>query len=144
MQDEKSETTVVKETTENPVQKNIYVKKTENTVTEDHRGIIKAKKIIYYILGVIQALLICRFILKLLGANPVNAFVQTIYSVTNVLLWPFSGIFRTAVSAGIETKSYMEPAAVIAMIVYALVTWGIVRLIVILNSSGKNSSHNSI
>ncbi|MHB1153078.1 MAG: YggT family protein [Eubacteriales bacterium] len=141
MQDEKSKTTVVKETTEIPVQKNIYVKTTENTITEDRRGINKAKKIIYYMLGVIEALLICRFILKLLGANPVNTFVQIIYSVTGVLLWPFSGIFRTAVSAGIETKSYIEPAVIIAMIIYALVTWGIVRLIVILNSPGKNRNN---
>jgi len=141
MQDEKSKTTVVKETTEIPVQKNIYVKKTENTITEDRRGINKAKRIIYYILGVIESLLICRFILKLLGANPINTFVQIIYSVTDALLWPFYSIFSTFVSPGIETESYLEPAAVIAMIVYALVTWGIVRLIVILNSSGKNRNN---
>jgi len=140
MKDEKIETTVVRETVENPVQKNIYVKKTENTVTADNSGIKKAKKIIYYILGVIEALLIVRFILKLLGANPANTFSGIIYSVTDVLLWPFSGIFRAAVSAGIETKSYIEPAVIIAMIVYALVTWGIVKLIDILHSAGKKNS----
>ncbi len=141
MNDEKRETTVVKETIENPVQQNVYVKKTENTVISDNSGIKRTKRIIYYILGVIESLLICRFILKLLGANPINTFVQIIYSVTDALLWPFYSIFSTFVSPGIETESYLEPAAVIAMIVYALVTWGIVRLIVILTSD-KNRNHN--
>ena len=48
---------------------------------------------------------------------------------------PFSGIFRSAVTTGIETKSFMEPATIIAMIVYAIVGWGIVKLIEIMKKS---------
>lgn len=107
----------------------------KTVVGKTGQGNLKARKIVYYLLGVIEILLACRFVLRLLGANPANAFVQIIYSITNVLLWPFSGIFRSAVTTGIETKSIMEPATLIALIVYAIVAWGIVKLIEILKKS---------
>ena len=98
-------------------------------------GNLKARRIVYFILGIVEILLAARFVLKLLGASTGNAFVQFIYSITDALLWPFSGIFRTAVNTGIETKSIMEPATIIAVIVYAVVAWGIVKLIEILKKS---------
>jgi len=107
----------------------------KTVVAESGQGSLKAKKIVYYLLGIVEILLACRFILRLLGANPVNTFVKIIYSITNALLWPFSGIFRSAVTTGIETKSFMEPATIIAMIVYAIVGWGIVKLIEIMKKS---------
>ncbi len=99
------------------------------------QGNLKARRIVYFILGIVEVLLAARFVLKLLGASTGNAFVQLIYTVTDALLWPFSGIFRTAVSTGIETESVMEPATIIAVIVYAIVAWGIVKLIEILKKS---------
>lgn len=89
---------------------------------------LKLKKIVYYILGVLEVLLVFRLILKLLGANPSSSFVSIIYTVSRILLAPFSGIFRTAVTEGLETQSVLEPANIIAMIVYALIAYGIVRL----------------
>jgi hypothetical protein len=93
------------------------------------RGNLKARKIVYYIAGVLEVLLACRFVLKLLGANTQSLFVSIIYTVSQVFLAPFTGIFRAAVTKGIETQSVLEPATVIAMIVYALIAYGIVRLI---------------
>jgi hypothetical protein len=98
-------------------------------------GNMKARKLVYYLLGIIEILLACRFVLRLLGANPGNAFVKFIYSASNIFLWPFSGIFRSAVTTGIETESVMEPATIIAVIIYALAAWGIVKLIAILKNS---------
>jgi len=112
----------------------------KTVVGKTGQGNLKARKIVYYLLGIVEILLACRFILRLLGANPVNEFVKIIYSITNVLLWPFSGIFRSAVTTGIETKSYMEPATIIAIIVYAIIGWGIVKLIEILKKSGMPKS----
>lgn len=86
----------------------------------------KIRKIIYYFLGVLEVLLAFRFIFKLLGANPLSPFVSFIYALTKVFLYPFVGIFRTSV---IETQAVFEPATIISMIVYALIAWGIVRLI---------------
>lgn len=99
------------------------------TTVKDSTWSPNAARIVYYILGVLEALLGIRLVLKLLGANPKSAFVSFIYTVTGVLLAPFNGIFRTAVTSGIETKSILEPANIIAMLIYALIAWGIVKLI---------------
>lgn len=107
----------------------------KTVVGEMGQGNLRARKIIYYLLGIVEILLAFRFILRLLGANPGNAFVNILYSVTTFLLWPFSGIFSTAVTTGLETKSYFEPATIIAMIVYGIVAWGIVKLIRIMKKS---------
>lgn len=50
----------------------------------------------------------------------------------------FIGIFSTAVSKCIETKSVLESPLIIAMIVYALLAWGIIALINI-SSNHKDS-----
>jgi hypothetical protein len=41
----------------------------------------------------------------------------------------FGAIFRSAVTKGVETQSVMEPSTVIAIIVYAIIGYGVVRLI---------------
>jgi hypothetical protein len=87
------------------------------------------KKIVYYLLGVLEALLAFRFIFKLLGANPGSTFVSLIYTISGAFLAPFNSIFRAAVNKGIETESVLEPTTIIAMIVYALIAYGVVKLI---------------
>jgi hypothetical protein len=101
----------------------------------ENEGNLKARKIIYYILGVFEVLFAFRLVFKILGANPGSSFVGNIYSVTNIFLAPFVGIFRGAVTKGIETQSVLEPPLIIAMIVYALIAWGIVKLIAIGNKN---------
>lgn len=110
----------------------------ETIIKKADHGNLKARKIVYYILGVLETLFAFRLILKLLGANPQSIFVSFIYTLSKVFLLPFTGIFRTAVVNGIETQSVFEPANIIAMIVYALIAWGIVKLIEI-----SKTSHNT-
>lgn len=93
------------------------------------QGNLRARRIVNYIAGLLEILLACRLVFKLLGANPQSPFVSVIYSASHPLILPFVGIFRPAVGNGVETQSVVEPGTIIAMIVYALVTWGIVRLI---------------
>ena len=90
---------------------------------------------IYFILGVIEILLAFRLILKLMGANVISAFVQSVYGLTSIFVYPFEGIFRRAYAPGVETTSVLEPATVVALIVYAIIAWGIVKLVRI--SSGE-------
>ncbi|MDR3543800.1 MAG: YggT family protein [Desulfosporosinus sp.] len=92
-------------------------------------GNLQARKIVYYILGVLEVLFAFRLVFKLLGANPQSSFVSFIYTVSQAFLSPFSGIFRSAVTKGFEAQSVLEPTTIIAMIVYAVVAWGIVKLI---------------
>jgi len=101
----------------------------EGAVIKTDHGNLKARKIVYYILGVLEVLFAFRLVFKLLGANPQSLFVSFIYSVSQAFLIPFTGIFRSAVTKGIEAQSVLEPTTIIAMIVYAIIAWGIVKLI---------------
>jgi hypothetical protein len=104
------------------------IKKTETP------GQIKTRRIIFYLLGILEILFAFRLVFKVLGANPESSFVSIIYSVTTLFLAPFYGIFRMAVTDGIETQSVLEPALIIAMIVYAALAWGISKFIDIMNN----------
>ena len=96
-----------------------------------------SKRIVYYILGVVEVLLAFRLVFKLLGANPASAFVSGIYTLSNIFLSPFTGIFRTASTRGVETQAVLEPATLVAMIVYAVIGWGIVKLIEIMKTTSQ-------
>ena len=52
-----------------------------------------------------------------------------IYSLTGIFIMPFNGIFRQATATGVETTAVLEPATLVAIIVYAVLAWGIVALI---------------
>lgn len=106
----------------------------KNNLMKENEGNIKIRRIIYYILGVLQVLFAFRLVFKVLGANPENVFVAIMYSVTNLFLAPFEGIFRTSVTKGIETQSVLEPSLIIAMIVYAILAWSIIILIDIIHN----------
>lgn len=90
---------------------------------------IKARKVTYYILGAMETLFAFRLIFKVLGANPESPFVNVIYSITAIFLAPFKGIFRSAVTDGIETQAILEPHLIIGMVSYAVLAWGIIKLI---------------
>jgi len=106
----------------------------ESSLKKDDQKDFKTRKIIYYILGLLEVLFAFRLVFKVLGANPQSTFVSIIYSVTNLFLAPFNGIFRVAVTKGIETQSVLEPTLIIAMLVYAALAWGIVKLIDIISN----------
>ena len=84
---------------------------------------------IWYIYGVIAILLALRFVLKLTGANSTNGFVSFIYSLTNVLSAPFRSIFGTTAVDTQTTTSVFEPSILVAIAVYALIAWGIGKLL---------------
>lgn len=91
--------------------------------------------IIYFFLGLLEILLAFRLVLKMMGASSASAFVRIIYDITNIFIMPFEGIFRQGITEGIETTAVFEPSTLFALIVYALLAWGIVKLVRI--SSGE-------
>src|SRR3990167_1586226 len=91
--------------------------------------------LVYYFFGVLDALLAFRLIFKLAGASMGSSFVNLIYGVTGFFIMPFEGIFRRGFAQGVETTSVLEPSTLVAIVVYALLAVGIVKLIRI--SSGE-------
>ena len=89
------------------------------------KPIYKGIQIIWYLLGLIEALLAFRFILKILGANALSGFVGLIYSITQFLAAPFLSIFGKTQIKGVV----LEWTTLIAMLVYLFLAWAIVRLL---------------
>src|ERR1700730_15426584 len=54
---------------------------------------IKLTRAIYLVFGLIEALLLIRFVLKALGANAEAGFAQFIYGITGARVAPFLGLF---------------------------------------------------
>jgi uncharacterized membrane protein len=94
---------------------------------------------IYLIFGVLEVLLAFRFVLKLLGANHSSGFVDFVYNLSAIFVAPFAGIFNTSIANGAVTTSVFEPATLVALIVYALLAWGIVALIRVI--SGRQQEY---
>ncbi len=87
------------------------------------------ENIVWFIVGIISLLLAFRFVLKLFGANRSSAFVDLIYSVTNILTAPFDSIFGVSRTVSGEVNSVFEPSILVSGIVYAIIGWGIVKLL---------------
>jgi hypothetical protein len=85
----------------------------------------KATQIVWLFLGILEALLALRFVLKLIGANPDNPFAVFIYGFTNLFLFPFAGLTGTPAAGGMV----LEISTMIAMVVYALIAWALERII---------------
>ena len=66
--------------------------------------------------------------LALLGANPSNPFASFIYSISYPFVAPFFTLFSYNFRYGI---SQFEAYTLVAVAVYALIAWGIARLIMI-------------
>ena len=81
-------------------------------------------RIIYLVFGVIEALIAIRVILKLLAANPYAGFTSLIYNVTQPFVALFQGVFPDAQSKG----SVLEVSSLLAILVYALLAFGLASL----------------
>jgi hypothetical protein len=91
--------------------------------------------LVYWVFGLIEGLIAIRFVLKALGANPSAGFAQFIYGVTAPLVAPFFGLFGNPTSQG----SVLELNSLIALIVYALLGWGLARLVWILAGETRSA-----
>jgi len=83
-------------------------------------------RILYIIIGFIEAVIGLRFLLLLIGANPTSPFVNWIYSWSNPFVAPFAGIFGqhatvTAAGQGVAAQSIFDWTALIALVVYGLI-----------------------
>jgi uncharacterized protein YggT (Ycf19 family) len=85
-------------------------------------------RIIYLVFGVIEALIAIRLILKLLAANPYAGFTSLIYSVTQ----PFVALFQVVFPDPQSKGSVLEVSSLLAILVYALLAFGLASLVRIL------------
>lgn len=94
-------------------------------VYETKKTIFRSWQIIWYVLAVTEVILGLRVTLKAIGANPFSGFVNLIYSISDVLVLPFTGIIKSTISG----NSVLEWSTIFAAVIYALIAWGLVSLI---------------
>jgi hypothetical protein len=83
----------------------------------------KSVQITYIVVGLVEALLLVRLILRVLQVNVQTGFAHGVYGVTALLVAPFVGLFATAQPQG----AGIEPHTLLALVVYAIVGWLLTR-----------------
>ena len=98
---------------------------TRDVAAERRMGLFQLTRILMTVLGVLEILLGIRFVLHLIAANAASGFTQFIYGVSGLFVAPFSGLVGTPTAGG----TTFEVTTLIAMAVYALLFWIILRII---------------
>lgn len=88
------------------------------------KPLYRGTQVVWYILGVLEALLAFRFILKLLAANPRAGFTSFIYGASYPFANPFLNVFHITRVEG----NIIEWTTILAMLVYLLIAWAIVKI----------------
>lgn len=128
--DEQQKTTEVRETNVQEGATNVQRQTVRTAETADSR--VVAQRVVWYIAGFILVLLALRIVLFMLGANQGSGFVDFIYAISGIFSAPFAGIFP----APTYGQFFFDTASLVAMVVYALVAWGIAKLFTL------NSAHD--
>ena len=98
----------------------------ERAVAASRAGDSTIERVIYFLVALLAVILAMRFVLSLLGANRDNGFANLIYGISYPFVVPFFGLFGYKVQYG---SSRFEIETLVAIAVYALVGWGIVKII---------------
>ena len=85
----------------------------------------KASQLIWLFLGILEAFIALRILLKLIGANPDSPIVALIYGFTYLFLFPFEGMTATPSAGGM----ILELSSIFAMGIYALIAWAVERIV---------------
>lgn len=91
------------------------------------KPLYKSVQIVWYILGIIEVLLLTRFILKVFAANPEALFTNFVYSTTYIFATPFLNVFNITRVEG----SVFEWTTILAMLVYWILAISIIKLLLI-------------
>jgi len=92
---------------------------------ENRRFSFKTTQWIWLVLGIVEVIIGLRVVLLLIGANPASPFAAFIYNLSAFLLLPFAGLVGAPAMGGMV----LEISSIIAMLVYALLAWGIDRIV---------------
>ena len=87
------------------------------------------------LLLVLELIFLTRLLLKLIGANPNNFFAGFLYGLSNLFLFPFSGIAPSLMIHPLNQP--LEVSTLVGMFVYFLIFFVLVRFLIILISVPK-------
>src|SRR5260370_35528335 len=87
-------------------------------------------RVTYFLLGVLEVILLLRFLFRLLGANQGNDFVMFLYSLSHVFVVAFNGIFNDPAFG----NSDFETSTLIALVGYALLDLDILSFVSVVSA----------
>jgi uncharacterized protein YggT (Ycf19 family) len=121
----------------------VAVEREEETVTTQQPGFVATEqtthdiaaerrltwfqitRALWTILSTLEILLVIRFILKLISANPGNSFAEFMYKISAPFVTPFANLIGNPSSGG----TVLEVTTLIALAIYALFFWILVRVL---------------
>lgn len=86
-------------------------------------------RVIYFTFGVVEIVIAIRVLLKLIAANEASGLARFIYGFTAPLLAPFQNVVG---SPRARNGSVFEFSSLLAILIYMLISWLIVRLLFLL------------
>lgn len=89
----------------------------------------KLNDFLRWFMAVLEVTLAIRFLLRLIGADPLNLFAGFLYSLTDIILYPFSTLIHPF---SVRPNQAFEWSTLIAMLIYFLTFWAIRRFLHIL------------
>lgn len=117
-----------------------HSERTVNDVAGAQRlGFARASQFIWLCIGIVEILIGLRVVLKLIGANPSNAFATFIYGAAGIFVTPFSSLIGSPATG----RMVLEIPSLIAMLIYALLGWVIVEIARVLWQVFSRSSTSS-
>jgi len=90
------------------------------------KPLYRGTQIVWYVVGLLEAILAFRFVLKLLGANAAAGFTSFIYGISQPFAAPFLSVFKVTKVEG----SVFEWTTLLAMLVYWLIAMAIAKMFV--------------
>ena len=96
----------------------------QESVRTQPSGAEVARRIVVFVFGIVQVLIVLRILLLLVGANDDSAIVSAIYNVSGLFVAPFDNIMgKDALHSG---GSVLDVAAVVA-----LVGWTVLEAVIV-------------
>jgi len=102
-----------------------------------YNQINRTTQIIYFVLGLVEVLLALRFLFRLINAEANTGFANFIYNFTRPFVAPFNGLFN---DQALNQTGMLEFSTLVAMAIYALVVYGIVKLLYVLLAPNRSTA----
>ncbi len=109
---------------------------TQDVGAERQFRFTKAMSVYWLAVMVVLGLIGLRVVLKMIAANPNSPFAAFVYGLSNLFVWPFNGLTATPAAGA----SVFEVSSIVAIIVYALLSLVVAKLVRILVSRGNTRS----
>jgi uncharacterized protein YggT (Ycf19 family) len=106
---------------------------------QQQKATIRSYHVIWFVVGLIDALLGFRFVFEALGANPFSGFAQFVYNVSYIFAVPFRTLFGIT---NVANYAYFDWSILVAIAVYLLIGFGLVQLLRIISPTAPGDARH--